>query len=80
MGWNCELFLFNPSLLPFFETISDLSYSNCCLGSSQKFHDFVKSLQKNVLSTESYEDFLRLGVEKLIPTYYSNESSAFRIK
>ena len=62
-----------PLLAPLFETMADLELLQLLLGSSQNTHDFVKSLQEKRSSTDSYEDFLRLGVEKQIPTYYSKE-------
>ena len=53
--------------------MADLELLQLLLGSSQNTHDFVKSLQEKRSSTDSYEDFLRLGVEKQMPTYYSKE-------
>ena len=60
-----------PLLAPLFETFSDLELLLILLGSPENTHDFVKSLQEKRASSNSFEDFLRLGVEKLAPSYYS---------
>lgn len=61
-----------PLLAPLFDTISDIELLQTLLGSKESSHQFVKSLQQKRASTNSYEDFLRLGVEKQNPSYYSD--------
>lgn len=61
-----------PLLAPLFETISDLELLLTLLGSDENSHDFVQSLHNNRASDNSFEDFLRLGVEKQNPNYFSD--------
>jgi molybdopterin-containing oxidoreductase family iron-sulfur binding subunit len=56
-----------PLVAPLFDTISDIELLLSFLGSESSSHDFIMSLQEKRSSKKSYEDFLRLGIEKLNP-------------
>ena len=54
-----------PLISPLFETLSELEILLALSGSSEKVHDFVKTTREVRLSDSSYQDFLRLGIDKI---------------
>ena len=64
-----------PLLAPLFETLSDLEVLLTLVGSTQSSHDFIKSLKNKRSSSETFADFLRLGLEKQKPTHHLSKIS-----
>jgi molybdopterin-containing oxidoreductase family iron-sulfur binding subunit len=56
-----------PLIAPLFDTVSDIELLLKLNDSKQSSYDFVLTLQEQHSSSESFEDFLRLGVEKSKP-------------
>ena len=53
-----------PLIAPLFETFSDIELLLILNNDQRSSHDFVKSLQTERSTIQSYGDFLRLGIEK----------------
>lgn len=64
-----------PLIAPLFETLSDIELLLHMLGSDESSHNFVKSLQVDRNSENSYADYLRLGVEKNKNKVFSSKVS-----
>ena len=60
-----------PLIAPLFDTISDLELLLSLSGSDTKSHDYVKSLHDSRNSNTSFKSFLRLGIDKITPSYHS---------
>lgn len=64
-----------PLIAPLFDTVSDIELLLKLIDSDKSSYDFVVSLQEKRSTSVSFEDFLRLGVEKLKPSIYSDKVS-----
>ena len=60
-----------PLIAPLFDTVSDIELLLKLNDSEKSSYDFVLTLQEQRSTSESFEDFLRLGVEKSKPITYT---------
>jgi molybdopterin-containing oxidoreductase family iron-sulfur binding subunit len=69
-----------PLIAPLFDTISDLDLLLEICELDENSHDFVEALYNDRSPGSSYQDFLRLGVEKTNPVTYEEKISTNKLE
>ena len=61
-----------PLLAPLFDTVSDLDALLSISSSDQNAHGFIKTIHSEIENAKPFDDFLRLGVHELEPSFFEN--------